>query len=70
MRDKMNLIRKLIAPIALRFKDTDSLIEAMHLLERGKLVPKQKGGVPLTTIDDAMLIIARELIRRKVVFWC
>lgn len=59
------MFRRLIAPIVLRFKDTDGLIAAMDLLERGR----DRHVLSKVEIDTAMLLIARELIRRKVVFW-
>lgn len=59
------MFRRFIAPIVLRFKETDGLIAAMDLLERGR----DRGAVSKAEIDRAMLVIARELIRRKVVFW-
>ena len=61
--DKM--FRRLIAPFLLRFKDTDGLIEALTFLERGR----DRHVVSQAEIDTAMLLIARELIRRRVVFW-
>jgi len=62
-----SIVRKLVAPIVLRFKDTDSLIAAMDLLERSHSNPKSP--VSKAELESAMIIIARELIRRKVVFW-
>ncbi len=61
------MFRMMFAPIVLRFKDTDSLQAAMDLLERGYNNPKST--VSKAEIEQAMLVIARELIRRKVVFW-
>ena len=59
------MFRRFIAPIALRFKETNGLIAAMDMLERGR----DRHVVSRTEIDTAMLLIARELIRRKVIFW-
>jgi hypothetical protein len=61
------MIRRLIAPLALRFKDTDSLIAAMDMLERG--YNRSNPPVSKVELERAMLLIARELIRRRVVFW-
>ena len=61
------MFRKLIAPIVLRFKDTDSLISAMVMLERGYRNPKST--VPKAELEFGMRVIARELLRRKVIFW-
>ena len=62
-----SIVRKLIAPIVLRFKDTDSLIAAMDMLERSHSNPKSP--VSNAELESAMIVIARELIRRKVIFW-
>ncbi len=61
------MLRRLLAPIVLRFKDTDSLQAAMDLLERSYRNPKCT--VSNVEIEQAMLVIGRELIRRKIVFW-
>jgi hypothetical protein len=63
----MNVFRKLIAPIVLRFKDTDSLLDAMDMLERSYCNPKST--VSKAELEFGMRVIARELIRRKVIFW-
>lgn len=59
------MFRRFIAPIVLRFKETDGLIAAMDMLKRGR----DRHVVSKDEIDKAMLLIARELIRRKVIFW-
>ncbi len=61
------MVRKLIAPITLRFKSTDGLLAAMDMLERSYGNPKLP--VSKAELESAMLVLARELIRRKVVFW-
>ncbi len=61
------IVRKLIAPITLRFKSTDGLLAAMNMLERGHSNPKCT--VSKAELESAMLALARELIRRKVIFW-
>jgi hypothetical protein len=62
-----SIVRRLIAPIVLRFKGTDSLLAAMDMLERSHNNPKSP--VSKAELESAMIIIARELIRRKVIFW-
>lgn len=66
----MDLFRKLTAPIVLRFQSTDDLQSAMWVLER-RLAEGEVAGSKTSEkmLQDAMLIVARELIRRKVVFW-
>ena len=61
------MLRRLFTPIALRFQPTDSMIDAMDLLERSYRNPKCT--VSKVEIEQAMLVIGRELIRRKIVFW-
>ncbi len=61
------IVRKLIAPITLRFRSTDALLAAMDMLERSHNNPKS--SVSNAELESAMIIIARELIRRKVIFW-
>lgn len=61
------IVRTLIAPIKLRFKSTDGLLAAMDMLERSYGNPKSP--VSKAELESAMLVLARELIRRKVVFW-
>lgn len=61
------MIRRLIAPIVLRFHSTDALLEALDLVERGYSNPKCT--VHKVELKRAMCVIARELLRRKVIFW-
>ena len=61
------IVRKMIAPITLRFKSTDGLLAAMNMLEYSYDNPKS--SVSKVELESAMLLLARELIRRKVVFW-
>lgn len=61
------MLRRIIAPLVLRFKDTDSLLDAMDLLERGYRNPKCT--VSKVELERAMRVIAKELLRRKVIFW-
>ena len=61
------IVRKLIAPITLRFKSTEGLLDAMDMLEYSYGSPKSP--VSKAELESAMFLIARELIRRKVVFW-
>lgn len=67
-RTEMNLIRRLIAPIVIRFQPTDGLYEAMALLERGYRSPKFEESSK-DELKYAMRVIAKELIRRKEIFW-
>jgi broad-specificity NMP kinase len=64
----MKLIRRIIAPIVLRFQPTDSLYAAMDLLERGYRSPKIQENSK-AELEFGMRVIARELIRRKEIFW-
>jgi hypothetical protein len=61
------IVRRLFAPITLRFQSIDSMLSAMDLLERSYRNPKCT--VSKVELETAMFLIARELIRRKVVFW-
>jgi len=61
------MVRKLVAPITLRFKSTDDLLAAMDMIDYSYGNPKSP--VSKSELESAMLVIARELIRRKVVFW-
>lgn len=63
----MENIRIFFAPITVRFLETDALIETMQFLDlcnRDKLDSKLAGFA-----DRTQLVIAKELIRRKVRFW-
>ena len=61
------MLRRIIAPLVLRFKDTDALLDALELLERGYRNPKC--SVNKVELERGMRVIAKELIRRKVIFW-
>lgn len=61
------MFRKLIAPIRLRFHSTESLLDALDMLERSYTGPKS--SIPKAELERALCVIARELIRRKVIFW-
>ena len=61
------MIRRLIAPIVLRFHSTDALLDALDLLERGYGNPKCT--VHKVELEYGMRVIGRELLRRKVIFW-
>ena len=63
----MSFIRQLMAPITLRFFDTDGLIETLQFLEmcdRNKL-----GSSTAKFADRTQFLIAKELLRRKVKVW-
>lgn len=63
----MNNIKLFFAPVTIRFFKMDALIETMQFLDlcdRNKL---EKRLADFT--DRTQLIIAKELIRRKVRFW-
>jgi hypothetical protein len=61
------MFRKLMTPIMLRFQSTPALLDALNLLERGYTNPKCT--VARTELEFGMCVIARELLRRKVIFW-
>ena len=62
------MFRKLMAPIRLRFKDTQDLIAALDLVERACLQPGKDDKI-IADRKFAQLAMGRELIRRGVVFW-
>lgn len=51
--------------IVLRTAADESLLDAMSMLDRAS----STGGVSTVNIDKAKLRLARELVRRKIVFW-
>jgi hypothetical protein len=58
---------KFFAPIILRFKDTDDLLDTMGFFMRYDdvdLEPRQR-----ELVERGSMQVARELIRRKVRFW-
>ena len=60
-------LRQAIAPITLRFVDTNGLMETMNFLDmanRDKLEAST-----LKFMDRTQMLIAKELIRRGVPFW-
>ena len=62
------MFRRLIAPIVLRFHSTDGLLAAMDMLERAYRSPKYEESSK-KELERGMRVIAKELIRRKVIFW-
>lgn len=62
------MFRRLIAPIVIRFQPTEGLLDAMDLLERGYRSPKYEESSK-KELERCMRLIAKELIRRKVIFW-
>lgn len=62
------MFRKLIAPIVIRFQPTDGLLDAIDMLEYGYRSPKYE-QISKKEFERVMLVIARELVRRKVIFW-
>ncbi len=63
----MTSIKLLLAPITVRFFATDVLIETMQFLN---MCDRTKLDTDLAKFADRFqLIIAKELIRRKVRFW-
>lgn len=60
-------LRKLFAPVIVRFSKTDALIDALDMVERGYINPKCE--VPREELERMLLVLGRELIRRKVIFW-
>lgn len=63
----MERIRLFFAPITIRFFETDALIETMTFLDRCDRTKLEKSLADFT--DRTQLIIAKELVRRKVRFW-
>jgi hypothetical protein len=63
----MPSIKLLLAPITVRFFATDGLIETMQFLD---MCDRTKLDTDLAKFADrTQLILAKELIRRKVRFW-
>jgi len=65
----MERIKLFFAPISVRFFETDALIETMRFLDmcdRNKLDNDKKLA---DFTDRTQLVIAKELIRRKIRFW-
>lgn len=62
------MFRRLIAPIVLRFHSTEALLDALDLVERGYRSPKFEESSK-KELEYGMRVIAKELIRRKVIFW-
>lgn len=60
-------MRKFFAPIILRFKDTDALLDTMDFFQRFDGVDLEPRLREL--VDRGSMQVARELIRRQVRFW-
>lgn len=60
-------MRKFFAPIILRFKDTDALLDTMNFFRRFDDVDLEPCLRKL--VERGEMQVARELIRRKVRFW-
>jgi hypothetical protein len=60
-------MRKFFAPIVLRFKDTDSLLDTLDFFDQFE--DKDLETDLRKLVDDGSMLVARELIRRKVRFW-
>jgi hypothetical protein len=61
------MFRQMIAPLVLRFKDTDALLDTMSFFgqfEDVELEPDLR-----EMVDRGSMQVARELVRRKVRFW-
>jgi hypothetical protein len=63
----MVMLRKWFAPITVRFFKTDALLATLDMVEQGYNNPECE--VPRKEIERVMLVLGRELIRRKVIFW-
>lgn len=61
------MFRKLIAPFMVRFYEDDELIGTLEVVQRGYENPKCE--VPKEELERVMLVLAKELIRRKIIFW-
>ena len=64
----MNIFRRIFAPIALRFQDTDALLDALDVLGRARDAKNLRPDLR-TTANQGEIMIARELVRRNVCFW-
>lgn len=63
----LGYVRMMLAPITVRFFATDGLIETMQFLD---MCDRDKLDADLAKFADrTQLVIAKELIRRKVRFW-
>lgn len=62
------MLKKLFAPIMLRFWQTQELLESLDVLNRSQFNPSFQRGL-IREREQDKLLIARELIRRKVIFW-
>ncbi len=60
-------MRKFFAPIVLRFKDTDALLDTMDFFNRFE--DKDLDPDLRELVEQGSMQVARELIRRKVRFW-
>jgi len=60
-------MRQLFAPIILRFKDTDALLDTMDFFNRFEDVELEPRLRKL--VERGEMQVARELIRRNVRFW-
>ena len=61
------MFRQIFAPIVLRFKDTDTLLDTMNFFGRFEDVELEPRLRKL--VDRGEMQVARELIRRNVRFW-
>ena len=61
------MLRKLFAPIVLRFHSTESLLAALDMVERS--YTGQKSSVSEAELEFALRVIGRERLRREVIFW-
>lgn len=50
-----------------RFYEDDELIGTLEVVQRGYENPKCE--VPKEELERVMLVLAKELIRRKIIFW-
>jgi hypothetical protein len=60
-------MRKFFAPIVLRFKDTDALLDTMDFFEQFEDVDLEPRLREL--VERGSMQVARELVRRNVRFW-
>ena len=61
------MVHKFFAPIVLRFKDTDALLDTMEFFDQFEdkdLEPHLR-----ELVEQGSMQVARELIRRNVRFW-
>ena len=60
-------LKKLLSPITVRFLSTEDIIETMEFVDMFNR--DELDSSILETIDRTNIIMGKELLRRKVIFW-